>query len=680
MKNHLLLLFYLVLLCFNFSCDSKTQLSEEEQLYLSNNPEITVGIYIYYPPYEFINENGQVSGILIEYFNKLENNIGHTFKKKYYNSWQQLLNDVKTNKVNIVLEIQDTKERRKYLNFTEPVFLGRHIILTKNDSQDKKVTDLYGKKVCLCESYSVEEYIRNKHPDIIRVLKPDEQACINALSNNEVDAFIGIESAINYFLTKEGQSNLKIQSALKYNSKLSFAVNIDKPILASIIKKGNSSITLEEKNEILNKWLYDVTKSFDQKLPFWRNIFAAIAILFILSFLASLYLKKEVRRRTKELIKAKQVAEKNSALKTLFFQNISHEIRTPLNSIVGFTSFLKEEKNEEIRYGYINTILKESSNLTNIINNVIEISELTSKKTKPEIQTVDLHRELNLLKEIYKVKAVSKGLNFSFNITIKPNEKCVLCDKTRLNKSISNILDNAIKFTKKGSVTLNAEIENNILIIKIKDTGIGIDTSKLKSIFSEFYQEEKELSKKYDGLGIGLSIANKNIKSMGGIITPTTSKGEGSIFTIELPVEFSFHNCDSEVIEIDHQLKILIAEDMKLNYLVLQKILQKIVLNDTYITWAKDGQEAVDFVNKSHFDIIFMDIKMPVLNGYEATKIIKDIRPKTIVIAQTSYALEQDMNIARSIGFDAYITKPIDPNALKTILQDFFVIKTPSNF
>ncbi|WP_044403847.1 transporter substrate-binding domain-containing protein [Lacinutrix sp. Hel_I_90] len=293
MKNQPFLLFYFFLLCCSislFSCTSKTQLSKVEENYLSQNPDITVGIYIYYPPFEFITENGQVNGILIEYFNKLESNIGHTFKKKYYTDWQLLIDDQKKNKIDVILEIQSTEERRKYLNFTKPVFIGRHIILTKNDSQNKKITDLYGKKVCVCEDYSIEEYIRNKHPDIIRVLKPDEIACINALFNNEVEAVIGIESAINYFITKEGFSNLTVQNAIAYKSELSFGISKGKPILTDIIKKGNNSITVKEKDEILNKWLYDLPQPFDKKAPYYKKLVSGLSVLFVLSFLLNLYL------------------------------------------------------------------------------------------------------------------------------------------------------------------------------------------------------------------------------------------------------------------------------------------------------------------------------------------------------------------------------------------------------
>lgn len=663
----------LLLLNLLLSCQSKAILSPKETKYLNDNPNITVGIYIYYPPYEFINNKGQVNGILIDYFNKLEDNIGHTFKKKYYSDWQKLISDSKTNEIDIILEIQTTRERREYLIFTEPIFLGKHVIVTNSDSKIKNTNDLFNKKVCVCKDFSVEEFIRNDHPEIIRVLKTDEKSCIDALLNKEVDAFVGIQSAINYFIAKEGLTDLKIQDAVSYKSKRGIAVTKNKPILADIINKANKSISAQEKSKITKKWLYDFSRNYDEKVPFWKKLFAAIVLLFAASFTLNFHFKKQVKKRTNELNEARIIAENNSELKTLFLQNISHEIRTPLNSIVGYTKFLKNTRSETKKRDYINTILKESSNLTNIINNIIEISDLTTKQIKPNVKPIDINKELSLLDQIYKVKSNMKGLDFIFENTINREQSYILTDNIRLIKSIKNILDNALKFTNSGIIKLTAYIENSTLKIIITDTGIGINHLEIKSIFSEFYQEEKALAKKYDGLGVGLSISKKNIDSLGGTINLESNKGTGTIFTINLPVKFSKKHPVNKTIQTPISFKVLITEDMKMNFLVLKKVLEKTVLLDLEITWAKNGQEAVDLVIQNNiYDVIFMDIKMPILNGYDATKAIKKIAPNSIVIAQTSYAHEEDINKADAIGFDAYLTKPINSNLLKNTLLNFF--------
>ena len=662
------------------SCNDKETINEKEKSYLLENDDIIVGIYINYPPFQFVNENGNVDGILLDYFDILENKVGHKFKKKFYNNWPRVIEDANNQKIDVILEIQKTKNRLKYLTFTNPIFVGDHVVITKKGNRNNTIKKLIGKKVAVCQGYAIEEHIKHKYPKLNLVPLVNEEACIKALKNGDVEAFISLEPAANYIITKNGYKDLVIGEHLKYENELGIAINKNKPVLASIIKKGNEAISFDEKNEILNKWVYDLSTPIQNKNSFWRILLYIVAAILSLSFILSYYLKREVKKRTKQLNEAKLVAEKNNELKTLFLQNISHEVRTPLNSIIGFTSFIKEEDDEQIKNKYLNTILRESSNLTNILNNVIEISELTTKKTKPKIQTVAIDKELELIKEIYKNKANKKGLKFIDHITIEHDKSCILSDKSRLNRSITNLLDNAIKFTEQGNIVLSASINNDQLKIVIEDTGIGINDSELKSIFNEFYQEEKELSKKYDGLGIGLSIANENIKSLNGKIIPQTNKGEGSCFTIELPVKFVPNECDIQIRKINGTLKILITEDMRLNYLVLQKILEKTILNPKEIIWAKNGQEAVDLIDNNDFDIIFMDIKMPILNGLDATKIIKAKKPNIVVIAQTAYAQEEDLNKAKSIGFDAYLTKPIDSKALKITLQNLFMINISDDY
>lgn len=306
MKNLFYFLFSLLLLCTSvslMSCASKTQLSQEEEKYLSENPDILVGIYINYPPYQFINDNGEIDGILLEYFYKLESNINHTFKKKYYTNWQRLIEDAENNKIDIILEIQSTEERKQYLTFTEPIFTGSHIIVTKDNDKEITIEDLKGKKVSVGAHFSIEEYLIKNHPDIILVPKPNEEACLLALYNNEADAFIGLETITKYLIFKEGYKDLKVHGTVDYDNKLSLAIRKGKPILADIIKKGNRSISIEEKNKILNMWLYDVVTPYEEKATFFKKIVTILSILCFLSLLLNLYLTKRLKAYKKRMNK-----------------------------------------------------------------------------------------------------------------------------------------------------------------------------------------------------------------------------------------------------------------------------------------------------------------------------------------------------------------------------------------
>jgi len=655
-----------------FNCQKESCLTKDQKKYLSNNPNLVIALFIYYPPYQFVNDDGNVDGILIDYLRTLEDKIEYKFKKKIFSNWQTLMSEAEKGNIDLILEIQNTSERRNYLTFTKPIFFNDHVIVSKKGSGYKNINDLKGKRIAVGDEHSIEEYLRSKHPKLILVPLVDEKASLQALSSGEVDGFIGLKSVVNYTIKKENLTNIEINSSINFKYKLSMGINKEKPILAKIIKKGSHAISIKEKNEILDKWLYNIVKPIHKKPIFWKILLGTLLSILVCFFLFNRYLNSIVKNKTRELRIAKLKAEKRSKLKTLFLQNISHEVRTPLNSIIGFSNLLKEEK--VTKTDYIDTITQESNKLTNILNNVIEISELTTDKTAPVLHTFSLHKELNIISEIYDSKAKHKGLSFKFNNNLSLNEDYITSNKSRVTKAIRNVLDNALKFTNKGNITFTACIKKNTIHIIITDSGIGIKPELSKIVFREFYQEEKELSKKYDGLGIGLSIANENIKSLGGSINLASNLPKGSIFTITLPYKPTIIPEKKTIKSFNNNLKILIAEDMKLNYLVLEKTLDQIIPNNKEITWAKNGKEAVDKVKESRFDIVFMDIKMPILDGYEATKQIKQIKPMLTIIAQTAYAHEEDYNKAIEVGFDGYLTKPISLKALKRVLQDFFVI------
>ncbi|WP_346883912.1 transporter substrate-binding domain-containing protein [uncultured Algibacter sp.] len=680
MKYKTAKIFFLLALCFIiisfFSCSNNKLLNNKELEYLKQNKTLSVGICINYPPYGFLNKNGEIDGVLIDYFKLIEDNIDYKFELKLYPNFQDLLADGKVGRVDVILDIQDTPERRAFFNFTPPIIKGNHSIYTQKNSNLENIKDLNGKKVAVGKNFSIQEYLEKNYPEIILVPLINENACLKALANNETDAYIGLETITSYYIKKEAHTNIELKGAVNYENKLGIAIKKSNPILSHIVNKGNSAISSSEKDDILNKWLYDFIKPVNEKVPFWQKLFFLFVIISIISFLLNYILKREIIKRTQQLNNAKIAAEKGNELKTLLFQNISHEVRTPLNSIIAFSSFLSEAETNEEKKEYTNTILKECANLTNILNSVIDIADLNTQQSTPRNNVIALDRELKLLADVYSAQAHRKKLSFIFNNQINADNNFIYTDKSRFNKSISYLLDNAIKFTNEGgSISLNCKTDNNTLIIDIEDTGIGIKPQKINKIFKEFYQVEKKLTKKYAGLGIGLSIAYKNIKSLGGeIIAKNNTDKSGAVFTIKIPVNFAKEK-HSHIQPIKNNFRILITEDMKLNYLVLEKTLNKIIIDDIEIAWAKNGQEAIDMLTKDNFDVVFMDIKMPVLDGFEATKIIKKKHPKLIVIAQTAYTQEEDFNTAITIGFDSYITKPIDPNTLKMTLQDFFKLK-----
>jgi len=377
-----------------------------------------------------------------------------------------------------------------------------------------------------------------------------------------------------------------------------------------------------------------------------------------------------------ELVLAKTTAEQSNQLKTEFLQNMSHEIRTPMNGIIGFARLLNEENlSPEKTKNYTNIIANSSEQLLKIITDILEISKLETQQIKAERNTVNLNDLLTSLFIIFDIKAKENKTPLYLRKTLSDSQSLIFIDEVKLHKIISNILENSIKFTPNGFIEFGYKIQDKNIIIHIADTGIGIDKRKQKKVFERFSQEENDLSKKYGGLGLGLSIARENAKLLGGNITFESEKGEGTTFFITIPYHPVLKDEKSENVEDDKikEYNVLVVEDEEINFLFIETLLKtfEFKLN---ITHAKNGIEAINLCNNDT-DLVLMDIKIPLLNGYEATKKIKEVRPNLPIIAQTAYSTIKDKDAAIGAGCDDYISKPINRVELSSKMKILLKIK-----
>ncbi len=312
-----------------------------------------------------------------------------------------------------------------------------------------------------------------------------------------------------------------------------------------------------------------------------------------------------------------------------------------------------------------------------IIDDLIEMSKIDSNQLTPNLNVINLDSLVTELYETVKVTIQNKGIDFKLLKSKKPAKFNIITDDIKLKQVIINLLTNAIKFTEKGSVTFGFEIdeENQLIHFTVKDTGLGIDEDNHKYIFDRFKRVDSDISIKVGGLGLGLAISKAYIDLLGGTISLESKVGQGSIFYFSIPLEYSKteHIMVKPVNSVDvlksEEETILIAEDDNINFLLFQKMMQN---KNFKIIRAVNGQEAVDIcLTNPNIDLVLMDIKMPIMTGFEALEQIRPMRPNLPIIAQTAYSSSDDKIKIEEAGFNGYITKPLNRDTLFELITKY---------
>ena len=401
-----------------------------------------------------------------------------------------------------------------------------------------------------------------------------------------------------------------------------------------------------------------------------------IEILEIISHQISISIDR--KQKEEELKAALEKAQESDRLKSAFLANMSHEIRTPMNGILGFANLISEPGLSDFEKQEYITFIKESSDrMLNTINDLIEISKIEAGENKVSVSTISLNKLLDEILAKFTPEAELKGLQLASLPTLKDDTATLLTDKSKLLCILTKLIKNAIKFTKKGKISFGYLLKDNFIEFFVKDTGIGIPKNRQQAIFNRFEQGDPNYNtRQFEGSGLGLAITKAYVEMLGGKIWLISKEGKGTTFKFTIPYETAIDYKTQPAPQttklmkkeaLNTNLEILIVEDDKTSYLYLETILK-----DKFrkIHYATSGKEAIE-IFRSHPDIslILMDIKMPGMNGLEATREIRKFDKEVIIIAQTAYTLTGNREKALEAGCDDYIAKPIIKENLFEIIS-----------
>jgi signal transduction histidine kinase len=429
-----------------------------------------------------------------------------------------------------------------------------------------------------------------------------------------------------------------------------------------ILQTDKTQINFQYDFESDNKkvWLHDY--KFPLKLPKEKTKIGGISF--------DITQLKEYERK---LIDAKEKAEESDRLKTAFLNNMSHEIRTPMNAICGFAEQLNSENlSEEKKKQFLNIIQNSSQQLLSVINDILSISSIETQQEKVTISLVNINQKISELLSLYKERVEYKDLIISEHSGLPDAQSMVYTDEMKLTRILSNLLNNAVKFTQKGRIEFGYTLKDNALEFFVKDTGIGIKKEFSEKIFERFIQADQSIHTNYGGTGLGLSVSKAYTELLGGDIRVESEYGKGSDFYFTIPYKAASSKATEKKTEGPGSLKktvtILIAEDEELNFEYLKELLDK---ENITILHSHNGKEAFETCKKDEtIDLVLMDIKMPVMDGFTAANLIREIRPNLPIIAQTGYALDHEVE-KFSTNFNDYLTKPIFEEQLTKKLSGY---------
>lgn len=658
------------------------------------NAQYTVTFGENYPPYNFINDEGELVGFNIDIINAIRKTYPETEIQLNSDNWKAINKELDSGLVQAIggahypdTYDNDYKYSRSTINTSHCFFYNsKHYI----NLSLEKIRSIKNPLVVIWKNDVLIHYVLSINPSAKFKFIKNYDEFIKIVDREDITCFFGQRIGVMYYAEKHDIDYIEPLDHRILERNMGFKISKNTPVLEDIINNGLEIIYSNGTYEkIHKKWIAKY-----QKHPFdWRNYIKYIIFiiaLFLFLLIVNWFLQLQVRKRTKDLRLQIEVnaeimqeleiqkfkAEESDRMKSAFLANMSHEIRTPMNGILGFTELLKTtDYSSEKQAKFINIIQQSGNRMLNTINSIIDISKLESGLERVYIKPINVETTINELVDFFTPEATAKGLFLTLEKNEVDSDILFYTDEYKLNAILTNLIKNALKFTSKGGIVINYRVTQNYIEFWVKDTGIGIHVDKQASIFDEFVQADYSHSSGYEGSGLGLSISKGYVALLNGNIALESVPNTGSTFHFRIPNSSTENAKKEKVKEIKTTNKktsikynIIIAEDDKTTFYFLKEILKDITES---LHHAKNGKEVVALAKQHpNTDLILMDIKMPYLNGFEATRKIRLFNKDVYIIGHTAFAQENYKRKVIEVGCNAYIAKPINKEKLFSLIQE----------